>query len=162
MEDPIHGAVRAEVLPLNELVECGIKIDLPTTFPFSITIPVRITDINYGQHVGNDALLGLVHEARMQFLAQHKLSEIDVGGCGLIMRNAMIEFRAQGFYGDQIQIDVVAVRGSKTTFDFIYRLAHADSQKEIARVKTGMACFDYERQKVCKISRAIQDLLVDA
>jgi len=45
------------------------RIDLPDSFPFGIDIPVRITDINYGGHLGNDAVLGLVHEARIAFLA---------------------------------------------------------------------------------------------
>ena len=45
-----------------------IKIELPDNFPFTTSIPVRITDINYGGHVGNDTVLSIIHEARMQFL----------------------------------------------------------------------------------------------
>ena len=45
-----------------------VKVALPATFPFRTEIPVRITDLNYGGHLGNDALLGLLHEARVHFL----------------------------------------------------------------------------------------------
>lgn len=45
-----------------------ISIDLPSTFTFSATIPVRITDLNYGGHVGNDTILSIIHEARVQYL----------------------------------------------------------------------------------------------
>ena len=48
-----------------------IKINLPETFTFSTIIKIRITDINYGGHVGNDSFLSLVHEARLQFLASN-------------------------------------------------------------------------------------------
>ena len=48
-----------------------IKIEFPEKFAYSTNIPVRITDINYGGHVGNDAILSLIHEARMQFLENH-------------------------------------------------------------------------------------------
>jgi acyl-CoA thioesterase FadM len=44
-----------------------IKIDLPAKFPFSARIPVRITDINFAGHVGNDTILSIVHESRTQF-----------------------------------------------------------------------------------------------
>ena len=55
-----------------------IKLDLPGRFPFSTELRVRITDVNYGGHMGNDALLGLLHEARVQFLAHYGLSELDI------------------------------------------------------------------------------------
>ena len=48
-----------------------IKIAVPPQFTFSTQIPVRITDINYGGHLGNDALLALLHEARVQFLRRY-------------------------------------------------------------------------------------------
>ena len=46
-----------------------IKIDLPGSFTFITEIPVRITDLNYGGHVGNDTVLSIIHESRMQWLA---------------------------------------------------------------------------------------------
>ena len=44
-----------------------IKIDLPAKFSFSTNIPIRITDINFGGHVGNDTILSIIHEARAKF-----------------------------------------------------------------------------------------------
>ena len=34
-----------------------LKIDLPERRLTSFTIPVRITDVNYGNHVGNNAMI---------------------------------------------------------------------------------------------------------
>jgi len=48
----------------------SLKQLFPASFQFSCQLPVRITDINYGGHVGNDRLLVFAHEARMRFL-QH-------------------------------------------------------------------------------------------
>ena len=50
-----------------------IKLDLPERFPFSTELRVRITDVNYGGHMGNDSLLGLLHEARVRFLEHYAL-----------------------------------------------------------------------------------------
>ena len=42
-----------------------VKIKFPAENPlFITTIHVRIGDINYGGHVGNDAILSIIHEAR--------------------------------------------------------------------------------------------------
>ena len=56
--------------------------DFPEVF-HTVELPVRITDINYGQHLGNDRLFALLHEARIQFLSQWGFSEIDAGGAGV-------------------------------------------------------------------------------
>ena len=57
-----------------------VKIDLPQAFQFQTEIQVRISDINYGGHLGNDALLALLQEARVQMLKQYKWSEVDIEG----------------------------------------------------------------------------------
>ena len=45
-----------------------VKLDLNgVEFVFRTELDVRITDINYGRHVGNDAMLGLLHEARLRY-----------------------------------------------------------------------------------------------
>ena len=85
-----------------------LSLEIPAAFHFETAIPVRITDINYGGHLGNDAFLSLVHEARMQFLKVHGLSELEFAGIGLIMRDAGIEFRDELFYGDIVIASVAA------------------------------------------------------
>ena len=47
-----------------------IKLTLPENFNFSTNIEVRITDINYGGHLGNDSVLEIIHEARIRMLAE--------------------------------------------------------------------------------------------
>ena len=62
-----------------------LKIDIPDNFAFETQIPIRITDLNYGGHLGNDKYLTLIHEARVQFLEHYGFSEMDVDGVGIIM-----------------------------------------------------------------------------
>ena len=90
-----------------------IKINLPETFSFSTNISVRITDLNYGGHVGNDAFLSLLHEARMQFLHQFGYSEMSVDGIGLIMSDVGIEYKKELAYGDTVKISVAALFSSQ-------------------------------------------------
>ena len=131
-----------------------IKVDLPDTFSFSTAIPIRITDINYGNHVGNDAILSLIHEARMQFLKKYGLAELDFAGIGLIMRDVGIEFKSELFYGDTVTVSVTASEFSNLSFDIFYKLVTSGKDGKIvlaAIAKTGMVGYDYKKKKVAAI-----------
>jgi len=54
------------------------KIEIPDQLIATLNIPVRITDINYGDHVGNDAFVAIIHEARMQWLQQPRLKGLNI------------------------------------------------------------------------------------
>ena len=108
-----------------------IKIDLPEKFIFSTIIPVRITDVNYGNHVGNDAILSIIHEARMQFLKQWDYTELEFAGVGMIMSDVGIEFRSELFYGDHIIASVTAGDFSKISFELYYRLEKEENGKRV-------------------------------
>lgn len=127
------------------------RIDLPDSFPFGIDIPVRITDINYGGHLGNDAVLGLVHEARIAFLADQGYSEHDIEGAGIIMAEAHILFRAEAFRGDLLRVEVAVGEVTGHGFELLHRITKAEGGTEVARVKTGFAFFDYQARKIARV-----------
>jgi acyl-CoA thioester hydrolase len=136
-----------------------IKLTLPPTFLFSTKIRVRITDINYGNHLGNDAVLSLMHEARMQFLQSAGYSELSLAGVGLIMADAAIEFKAEAFYGETLTAYVTASDFSRVGFDLFYKLVKEDDKTVVALAKTGMVCFDYEKRKVTAVPPEVQHKL---
>ena len=130
-----------------------LKIDLPEQFSFTTSIPVRITDINYGNHVGNDAILSLIHEARMQFLKSFGYTELEFAGTGMIMSDVAIEFKSELFYGDIVIVSVTANDFSKAAFGIYYKLEKESGAETIlvAVAKTGMVCYDYSKKKIMLI-----------
>lgn len=128
-----------------------VKLTLPEKFSFSTLIPVRITDINYGGHVGNDSILSLLHEARMHFLKNAGYTELEFGGTGLIMADAAIEFKGEAFYGDVLKVYVTAGEFSRFGFELYYKLVKEGNETVVALAKTGMVCFDYEKRKVVSV-----------
>ena len=127
-----------------------IKISLPSSFSFSTSIPIRITDLNYGGHVGNDTILTLAHEARMQFLHQYGYTEMELGGASMIMSDAAIEFKSELFYGQSVTIEVAVDDLSRVGFSLYYRMTREDGSI-VALVKTGMACYSYAQKKVVSL-----------
>ncbi len=138
-----------------------IKLTLPAKFSFTTTINIRITDLNYGGHVGNDSFLSLVHEARQQFLKHHGYSELSFAGVGLIMADACIEFKKELNYGNVIQISVAATDFDKLGFDIYYLLEILHPTKNIlaGKAKTGMLCYDYANKKLAAIPQEAIDKL---
>ena len=130
-----------------------IKINLPQQFSFSTNIPVRITDLNYGGHVGNDTILSILHEARAQFLMHHGYEELNLGGPGIIMSDVGIEFKSEVFYGETIIAHVTAYDFTAVAFDIYYKLEKKvrNGAVLVAAAKTGMVCYDYSKKKIVPV-----------
>jgi YbgC/YbaW family acyl-CoA thioester hydrolase len=131
------------------------KLQLPKNFSFQTNIPVRITDVNYGGHVGNDSVLTLLHEARMQFLNHHSFSEMEFSGVSLIMTDVTIEFKKEIFYGDTLEIFVTVSDFSNIGFDVYYKIVKNKEETVVAVARTGMVCYDYTQKKIARVPETI-------
>lgn len=138
-----------------------IKIEIPTNFQFQTTIPVRITDVNYGGHVGNDAILSIMQEARTQFIMslgyKDEISITD--NIGTIVTDAAIEYKAESFYGDELSISISINDFNKYGFDIYYQIKRKSDNKEIAKGKTGVVCFNYSVKKIAPLPASFLEAL---
>ena len=128
-----------------------IKLELPETFQFTTEIPVRITDINYGRHLGNDSVLSLLHEARVRMLKGYGFTEFDIDGWGLIMVDSVIVYKSEAFYGDVLHIAVSVQDFTPVGCDFVYKVTRKGTDIEIARAKTGVVFIDYKTKKIVEV-----------
>jgi acyl-CoA thioester hydrolase len=125
-----------------------LKLDLPASFPFSTDLQVRVSDVNYGGHLGNDALLSLLHEARVQYLQSLGWTEMDIAGVSIIMTDAALVYKGEAFLGDVLRIRVAIADLQTSACDVVYLVTAARSGTEVARAKTGIAFYDYGKRKV--------------
>ncbi len=139
-----------------------IKIEMPSNTLAVVNIPVRITDINYGNHLGNDALVSIIHEARVQWLQTNNYTELNVEGVGLIMSDLAVEYINESFYRDVLQINIAAAEITRVSFELYYNIEANRDNKIIliARAKTGMVCYDYSLKKVAAVPEKLRGLLV--
>lgn len=138
-----------------------LKIDLPEHRLASFAIPVRITDINYGNHVGNNAMIEIIHEARFRFLQKYGFTELDAGDIALIMSSILVEFKNECFYGDLLRVELYAGEISRVEFDLFYEITTERNGKilQIALAKTTMVGFDYKDKKVKSLSTTLKNIL---
>jgi acyl-CoA thioester hydrolase len=141
-----------------------VKVDLPESFRFQTSIPIRITDLNYGGHVGNDSILSLIHEARVDYLQSLGFTELEMDGVSLIMADVAIEYKNELFHGDRLLISVAAKDFTSSGFDLFYKLQKDDGNliQLIAKAKTGMVCFDYQNRKVMRVPDSVRQKLMEA
>jgi YbgC/YbaW family acyl-CoA thioester hydrolase len=139
-----------------------IKLQLPGNNRGCYEIPVRITDINYGNHVANNAIVEIIHEARVQFLKENNFTELDAGGTGLIMNELQVEYKNESFYPDVLSVDIFIGEISRKTFELFYclRTQRNGSTITIAEAKTGMVCYDYAAKKVVSVPESLKKILV--
>ena len=138
-----------------------MEIDLPEKFVHHTELTVRASDLNYGGHVGNDAILTLMQEARISFYRALGIrDEVSIDGkVGQIITDASLIYKSESFLGDVLVFDIGISGYNKYGFDMYYLISNKETRKEVARGRTGILCFDYERRKVVSIPQTFLDKL---
>ena len=135
-----------------------VQINLPEVLPFSTEVDVRVTDLNYGAHLGNDSMLSLLHEARVRFLRSHHMQERDVHGTHVIMVDAAVVYEAEAFAGDRLRIEVGVAKSGRAALDVLYRVTRPADGALIAEAKTGIVFLDPITHKVTRRPDVIAEL----
>jgi len=120
-------------------------------FSFSTDIPILIEHINYGNHLGHDSLISILHEARIRFLKSKNFSEAGYNDIGLIMTSLCVNYRSEAFYGEILHIEIEPIRKGLCRCDFLYKICEKTSLRLVAEALTSMAFYDYKKKKLAKI-----------
>ncbi len=114
-------------------------------------IEIRVGDINYGGHMGNDKALLVFHDARIAFLKSLGFSEKNIGGPAIIMRDAHVTFRKEVFLHDVLTVDVGIDDVTLTSFNMTYTVKKESDGTVMFIGSTGLVAFDYETRRVVKL-----------
>jgi acyl-CoA thioester hydrolase len=128
-------------------------------FRFTMPYTVRIADINYGGHVANSAVLNFFQEARIAYLGQlGAFSELDLGGCGIILPEAQVRYRAEMFHGDQLLIGVRIEAMKNSSMMMAYRIDREG--QVVAEGTTALVAFDYRTRRPVRLPEAFRQAVV--
>ena len=129
-----------------------IKLPRPKRVDFYTNIVLRVYDMNYGGHMGNDSVLSIAHEARVQFLKSFKMTERDFYGSSLLMADSAVVYKKEAFYGDELQICISVSEFYNYCFELLYLIKDLHSHLEVARVKTGLVCYNHNDNNMVSLS----------
>lgn len=128
-----------------------IKIDLNNLEPvYKTEISLTVNFINYGGHMGNDAILTLCQETRIRYFKSKGFSELNYHGKSVIQSDAAIVYKSEAFLGDTLLVTLFVDDLNDYGLDFLYAFTNLSNNKEVARAKTGIVFYDYEMKKISR------------
>ncbi|MBK9440333.1 MAG: thioesterase family protein [Comamonadaceae bacterium] len=136
-----------------------VQIKLPEQLSFSTHITLYQSHINYGGHLDNALLLTVVSEARVRFFKALGCTELDVGGVGIIVSDAALQYRSEAFQGEVMVVRMGAANFSRKGCDLLWCMNEQSTEREVARGKTGIVFFDYAGHKTVPVPQVFLDRL---
>jgi acyl-CoA thioester hydrolase len=125
-----------------------IKLEMPKKYHFEVTLPIRINDLNYGNHLGVDGLIALAHESRVQYFNSLGYSEIDVEDTYISVMDTIVSYQGESHYGDQLCFRIAIENIKKCQCDIFHEVSHHSS---VAHIKSNLVF----RSKSTKVPCAI-------
>lgn len=132
-----------------------VKLKNCDQYVFTSKVKTRITDLNYGGHIGNEMMLIFAQQARVDFLNSLGYGELTLAGKGIIMTDAVVVYKSEAYAGDELNIEIALEDLTSIGFDLHYKITHGQTNREVARVKTGILCFDYKEKKIASIPQEV-------
>lgn len=137
-----------------------VSIPLPEHFPFSMELRVTINLINRGDHLGNDALVSCLNEARLQYLQVVFGTGSENMGFSMINADLAVIYKSEAFYGEVLNIEVAATEFSRHGCDLVYRVTEKQTGRLVALAKTAMLLFDLESRQLKTVPDDFQSRFV--
>lgn len=132
-------------------------ISLSQKFIYTLTLPVRIDDINYGQHLAATAVPKLLQQARLKFFLSQGFTEANVGGMGILIVDLYVRYLCESFFDDQLQIEFGIETIESCGATLAYRITNQTQAKPMAIAKERMLFYDYAKKKVAKTPEVFRD-----
>jgi acyl-CoA thioester hydrolase len=138
-----------------------IKLKQQDAYEFEYPVTLQVYHINYGGHLGNDTVVSLLHEARVNLLKQLGLTELNLGDgkTGIIMADLAVNYLKEGFLFDQFIIFTHIDEISAASFRIFHKIMKDDII--IALAEIGIITFDYHEHAITEIPTDFLNVLND-
>ncbi|HOJ43544.1 MAG TPA: thioesterase family protein [Syntrophorhabdaceae bacterium] len=120
-------------------------------YDFQYKLQIQIGHINYAGHVGHEAIIAILWEARTHVFRTLGIGELDLGDgkTGIIMKDLVVNFYGEAFLFDEITVESYIGDMKKNGFRIYYKILKND--KKIAIAETGFLTYDYKHKKVVPV-----------
>ena len=139
-----------------------IKLDPQDRYRHTYETTIEVTDLNYGNHMGNDALVGIIHRARVHLL--HRLGAVENnlgdGKTGILLTDLVVNYKGEGFLFDTLIVESTIGELRPKGFRMFHRIT-TEQNRLIALAETGIVAFDYHKRKVAQIPEAFVAKIAD-
>ncbi|RDB43541.1 thioesterase [Halomonas sp. DQ26W] len=136
-----------------------IKLEFPeAAIVHRQPLSVRITDMNYGRHLGHDTLVSLLHEARIQAFGALGLTEWDMGGYPCVVADLAVQYQSEARWPDALVVETAIPAPLGKAIVVYHRVCHAEGGRPVAIARLNTVLVDPAQGR----SVAIPDVVTQA
>ena len=120
-------------------------------YEFHYDLVVRVSQLDYGHHLGRDSIIGMAHEARAFMFHSLGVEENNLGDdrTGVIIGDLAVSYHGEAGLFDTLRIDTHIGVPGRSNFRVFQRIMHEG--RLIALVETGTIAFDYAARAIVPI-----------
>lgn len=140
-----------------------VKLDFPAEAVIHRhPLTVRITDMNYGRHLGHDAVVSLLHEARIQAFAALDLPEWDMHGHPSVVADLAIQYHSEARWPDALLIETAVLEPQGKALIIYQRIYQADSEQLVATSRVNQLLIDLATGRPVEVPTQVKQALANA
>lgn len=132
-----------------------IALESLTTSLISYPVKIRYSDINTASHVGNDKLISLIQEARIELLETLGFKNNSDTDVTYVVADLGVNYKAEAFFADELLIEVGVTDFREKSFDVLYKVTNTKNHQIIAEAKTGLVFLDPQTGKATAIPESL-------
>lgn len=119
---------------------------------FNIDIPVRASDLNYGNHLGYDRLVAILHQARLKYLYYLGFNESNIDGLTMIMKYLEVDYQGEAFFDDNLHVEVKFI-SEVAAVKVHYTLTKNFPVEPVASAQETILLMNYETKKIKRVPK---------
>ncbi|BBI52117.1 thioesterase [Vreelandella olivaria] len=137
-----------------------VKLDFPAEAVIHRhPMTVRVTDMNYGRHLGHDALVSLLHEARIQAFAALDLPEWDMHGYPSVVADLAVQYQSEARWPDGLTIATAVPEPQGKSLTIYQRIYQLDSQQVVATARVNQLLIDLASGRPVDVPEQVKQAL---
>lgn len=137
-----------------------VKLDFPAEAVIHRhPMTVRVTDMNYGRHLGHDALVSLLHEARIQAFAALDLPEWDMHGYPSVVADLAVQYQSEARWPDGLTIATAVPESQGKSLTIYQRIYQLDSQQVVATARVNQLLMDLASGRPVDVPEQVKQAL---
>ena len=136
-----------------------VKVTSPEQFLFTMERTVGLSDVNYARHLDSVAMVQILHEARLQFLASLGFTEANIYGLGMVVTDMAIDYRSESFANDCLIIKVGVSDFNRYGLDIALQVTNSALDSVVCSAKIGVVFFDFDKHQISPVPDSFRQLL---
>ncbi|GHE20701.1 acyl-CoA thioesterase [Halomonas urumqiensis] len=125
-------------------------------------LSVRVSDMNYGGHLGHDALLSLMHEGRKHALAALGFDEWNLAGYPSVVADLAVTYQSEARWPDALVVETAIPVPQGRAICIYHRLLKADDDRVVATARLNLVLVDTSSGRPVSVPEPVRQAIAEA